>query len=302
MDLTEIDHIAAEQRGLITYDQAIEALGRRRKERWVAAGRLVPIQPKVWRLAGAPNTWKQQLLAAQLSSRGRVTHRPGAHLWGLLRGTSVVEVSAPIRRNPRLFAPAIVHRIVDLEDSSPVELDGFLVSDPARTIVDLGLVVPPHLVADALSVGLTRGLVTLDDAWQIRARLSKCGRNGVGVLDAVLRERSDQPGVEESVLEERMLRLLRRGGLPGPVLQHEIWSGGRLVARVDLAYPAAKLAIELDGYGHHSSPEAFQRDRTRQNELVDLGWTVLRFTWNDVVRRPDEVLATIGRALRRAAA
>ncbi len=50
------------------------------------------------------------------------------------------------------------------------------------------------------------------------------------------------------------------------------------------------------------SPDAFQHDRTRQNHLVALGWTVLRFTWADVVHRPDHVAQTILRAVRRLAA
>ena len=59
------------------------------------------------------------------------------------------------------------------------------------------------------------------------------------------------------------------------------------------------MAIEVDGYEHHSSPEAFQRDRTRQNRLVALGWTVLRFTWDDVVKRPAMVAQTIRDAVNR---
>jgi very-short-patch-repair endonuclease len=34
-------------------------------------------------------------------------------------------------------------------------------------------------------------------------------------------------------------------------------------------------------------------DLARQNRLVTLGWTVLRFTWEQVVRRPGDVAATL---------
>ena len=90
---------------------------------------------------------------------------------------------------------------------------------------------------------------------------------------------------EESELEKRFTALARRHGLPPLELQHEVWAAGRFVARIDAAYPELKLAIEVDGFEHHSTPDAFQRDRTRQNRLVALGWTVLRFTWADVVKR-----------------
>ena len=82
--------------------------------------------------------------------------------------------------------------------------------------------------------------------------------------------------------------LVRQYELMAPAFQHEVWHGGRFIARIDCAYPDRKLAIEVDGFEHHSSPEAFQRDRTRQNRLVALGWTVLRFTWHDVVHRPSD--------------
>jgi very-short-patch-repair endonuclease len=61
------------------------------------------------------------------------------------------------------------------------------------------------------------------------------------------------------------------------------------------------IAIEVDGWAFHHSPERFQRDRTRQNDLVALGWTVLRFTWGDLVERPGYVVAAIRRQLAAAA-
>ena len=50
------------------------------------------------------------------------------------------------------------------------------------------------------------------------------------------------------------------------------------------------------------SGDRFQRDRTKSNELVRRGWTVLRFTWTDLVERPARVVATITATLARLAA
>lgn len=52
---------------------------------------------------------------------------------------------------------------------------------------------------------------------------------------------------------------------------------------------------------HHTDVDRFQRDRSRQNTLVGLGWTVLRFTWADLVERPRYVIATIRRHVARTA-
>jgi very-short-patch-repair endonuclease len=56
------------------------------------------------------------------------------------------------------------------------------------------------------------------------------------------------------------------------------------------------VAIEIDGWAWHSAPDRFQRDRTKQNDL--LGWTVLRFTWFDLSQNPDDVIRRVRAALR----
>jgi very-short-patch-repair endonuclease len=60
-------------------------------------------------------------------------------------------------------------------------------------------------------------------------------------------------------------------------LQHRVRIDGRSY-RIDLAYPEVMLAIEYDGWEHHRTRSAFDRDRARGNRLEILGWTVLRFT------------------------
>jgi very-short-patch-repair endonuclease len=298
VDLEALDRVAAGQHGLVTSAQAIELLGRSRTYRWGREGRLVAVQPGVWRLLGSPSSWHQDLLAAQLSSGGLASHRAATELWGMLRPTGHVDVAVSWKRQPRLRPPAVVHRSVDLDPDDGVVRGGHRVTDPVRTIVDLGLVVPPELVADALSNALSKRLLLLEHVQRLRAELSKCGRTGVGIIGEILERRWPELNTEESVLEGRLLGILRDHELPMPTTQFEVWHGGRFVARIDLAYPDALVAVELDGFEHHSTPEAFQRDRARQNDLVALGWMVLRFTWQDVARRPLEVIDSIRSALR----
>jgi hypothetical protein len=298
MDIRALDEVARAQYGVVTSTQAIQHLGPSRKDRWVRLGHLVAVQPRVFRMAGSPVTWLQQLAAAQLSSNGLVSHRAAAEAWGLVRMQEHVEVAVEWKRQPRLWSPATVHRLVDLGQATAVTRLGLRMTDPVRTIVDLGLVLPPVGVSDALSTALGRHLLTISDLRRLRLELSRCGRTGVGIVGQILDERWPA-GTEESALEGRILRLLRQHHVPEPVVQHEVWHAGRLVARIDLAYPALRLAIEVDGFEHHSNPDAFQRDRTRQNDLIALGWTVLRFTWEDVVRRPQEVVDAVRREIRR---
>jgi very-short-patch-repair endonuclease len=70
-----------------------------------------------------------------------------------------------------------------------------------------------------------------------------------------------------------------------------------MIARVDLAYPDARLAIEVDGHAFHSSRRDWQRDRHRQNALIRLGWRVYRVTWEDATRRPRQVVSDVAALL-----
>jgi very-short-patch-repair endonuclease len=73
----------------------------------------------------------------------------------------------------------------------------------------------------------------------------------------------------------------------------------RRVIVVDLADRARRLIIEGDSYTHHGTRAAFRADCDRYNELVAAGWTVLRFTWEHVMLRPDRVIDLIKETVAR---
>jgi hypothetical protein len=103
-----------------------------------------------------------------------------------------------------------------------------------------------------------------------------------------------EPGHEpESPLELRVLALLRKAGLPRPVCQHEVRDRGSLIARLDLAYPDVKLAIEADGARYHSSLPDWRTDLRRRNALTSRGWRILHVTWSDLETRPREIVAEV---------
>jgi very-short-patch-repair endonuclease len=95
-------------------------------------------------------------------------------------------------------------------------------------------------------------------------------------------------------METRLRLVLVLGGPPAPVVQFEV-PGAR--ARLDLAYARARLGIEYDG-DHHRDQRQFRSDTARDNRLRLLGWTVVRFTADDVLRHPERVVAQVRVALR----
>jgi len=281
---------AAAQHGLITYKQAPACgLGEDTLRRWARTGRAERVRPGVYRLGGAPDTWEQRLLALALSTGGVASHRAAGALWGLgdWRDLEVTVIGEARRRGK-----GEVHRSGDLERRHVTKRHGIDVTSPMRTLVDLGAVVEEHEVADALEralIGRVCSVVAVERALDDVARK---GRDGAGVIRAVLDERALGQARPDGLLEARMARLMREHGLPEARFQYRV---GRFT--VDFAYPERLVAIEVDGHEVHGTPSALQRDLARQNALVTKGWTVLRFTWLDVVRRPEQVAATISLAL-----
>jgi hypothetical protein len=106
----------------------------------------------------------------------------------------------------------------------------------------------------------------------------------------------------ESPPESRLRVNLVLGGLD-PIPQYDVrGADGRWLARVDLAFPSARVAIEYDGRVVHSQLDVFNRDRQRRNALVGAGWVVLRYTAEDLRLRPHEIVAEVRRAVLAAAA
>jgi very-short-patch-repair endonuclease len=93
--------------------------------------------------------------------------------------------------------------------------------------------------------------------------------------------------------ERRLHRILKQAGIRGWVPNMTVTTLNGQRFEIDVAFPAVRLAIEVDGYAYHSDDGRFQGDRTRQNALIASGWRVLRFTWADLDRRPHEVVRQI---------
>ncbi len=72
---------------------------------------------------------------------------------------------------------------------------------------------------------------------------------------------------------------------------------GRGHMEVDFLCADARIAIELDGGQHLASPEAYRRDRRKDQLLQENGYFVLRFLAEDLGTCLDTVLDTIQRAL-----
>ena len=293
---TALEVAALGQHGLFTAKQALElgvsasALHRRSTN-----GVWERVEPGVYRVAPYEPGWVQQLHAACLSAESGLvaSHRAAACLWrldGVVPG--LVELSAPRECGYRRHT---VHHVRDLAAVDMAAIDGIPTTTLARTLVDLGAVVDDDVLERAVESAFRQGLSQARLRWRLEA-LGGRGRPGPAALRRVLDRRLAGTAATESELETRFLQLIRSSELPPPIRQFVVQHDGRFVARLDFAYPDRRLAIELDGYATHAERATFDRDRTRQNQLVLMGWTVLRFTWADVTERPEAVVASVQEA------
>jgi hypothetical protein len=170
--------------------------------------------------------------------------------------------------------------------------DGVPVTSVTRSLVDLVDEVSRLDGVWAVDDALRRHLVTRKE---ITRQLGD-RRGGKGVVRSRVAEAD---GAAESILETAGRLTLADAGVRLPVPQYPVFCGDVLIARLDGAYPDVHLGIEFDGAGVHSTPDALFRDRARQNALHELGWTLLRFTWWDVVHDPKGFAASVRRALAR---
>jgi very-short-patch-repair endonuclease len=295
-----VHELARRQSTLVTRGDVLGAGGNDSLiARRLADGRWQHLHEGVYLVGLGPPTWLQRMLAACLAGgpTAVASHRAAALLWELdgVRG-SIVEVTVAMATRSRIRR-AVVHRSRRLDDADVTVHRGVPVTTVERTLADLGRYVPPAVVEMALESALRRRLTTEERLWTFLGSPGARRRPGVGRLRRVLAARS--PGrAAGSPAEVALLRCLRARGLPDPVRQHPIPLRDGTTAVVDLAWPAARLAVEWDGFEVHSGRRAFSADLQRQNALLDVGYQLRRFTGDAVRRHPDQVATIVARALR----
>jgi very-short-patch-repair endonuclease len=114
------------------------------------------------------------------------------------------------------------------------------------------------------------------------------GRPGSRSLRAALRSHLPQLAQTLSALEERFVELCERAAIPMPEINAQI---GRM--RVDALWREPRVAVELDGVAAHGSWAQIKRDRQRETALRAKGFQVVRYTWDQVTKQREIVIADL---------
>ncbi len=222
--------------------------------------------------------------------RGVLSHCTAAELLGLAtllppdRLHLTVPHGAKVRELPRVS--------YHWRDLAPEEVDGVRTS-LVRTVLDC-----------AASLPFAEGLALADSALRCgrvsRGRLQEAlvGSRMHGVATARAVVAAADPGAANP-FESALRAALLTAGISGFATQMTIRTP-LLTARVDLADTSRQIVAEADSYAHHGASRAdFADDCRRYNELVRAGWTVLRFSWEDVMFHPELVARTVREVQRR---
>jgi very-short-patch-repair endonuclease len=174
-----------------------------------------------------------------------------------------------------------------------------LLTSAARTVVDLARYDGAEQGLVAAEWALARQYATRDQLLEVMSRSAQWP--GIRRVEAVVTE-ADQRA--ESVFESVSRWRLARSGLPRPEIQAELGP-----YRVDFLWRAHRTIGEADGMakylGADAAPEQVRElvraEKKRHSALVDAGWEVVRWLWDEIWFTPEVVSERVRAAFARAA-
>ena len=279
MDLVEV---VRRRGGLATRAELVQACSRVEVDRALRTGALVRVAHGRYTLAGlAEAPARAHAVNGVLS----LTSAALFHGWEVLRTPEETHVLLPRKRriSPARRTGVVVHR----GDLAPGDRAGIATSKLLTLTQCLRQL--PYDEALAVADSALRagdGALLLRVAQDVRG----AGSDQVRAVAAAARREAANPF--ESGLRSIALRVPRLAVEPQVVIRSaHVW------ARPDLVDARLRVVLEADSYEWHGDRAGFRKDIRRYTLLTAEGWAVLRFTWEDVMFRPDWVRRVIARAV-----
>jgi hypothetical protein len=164
-----------------------------------------------------------------------------------------------------------------LADDEVIVLRGVPVTTPARTALDLARRYSVERAVAAIDALANATRLKPAEIDELVGRYR--GHRGIALARDSLRL---VDAGAESPRETWLRLLLIRNGFPPPITQFVVRDEfGQVIARLDMAWPDLKIAIEYEGDHHRTDRRQFNRDIRRVDALTELGWVVIRVTAED---------------------
>lgn len=198
-------------------------------------------------------------------------------------------------------------------------VDGLPVTGIARTAVDVALTTPfaaalPVVDGALRQLALGIGALTADPTHERDLVRDQRVVNAVrSLLLRTLAEAGGTPGRQrarraigagdpaaENGFESCSRARLLLAGLPRPDVGYPVMGDDGRWYWADLAWPQLRVLAEADGRVKYTDLSAVYAEKVRQEALERAGWIVVRWTWHELARTPEVVVARVAAALERA--
>ncbi len=196
--------------------------------------------------------------------------------------------AAHLGRSHRFTHFRLIRRAVPAEHW--VESDGLRRTTPAMTAVDVSPIQGPGLIDAFMRTARDTAAALREITSSLTATPYRVGNR---LRQTVVNRTTTIPWSE---LERMLHDLFDNAGIRGWAANEPLVIDGERL-HPDARFDDERLVVEADGFAFHSDRHSFIQDRRRQNRLLLAGWRVLRFTWDDLTTRPQEVVAEVKAAL-----
>jgi hypothetical protein len=259
----------------------------------------------VFRMAGAPITWRSNCYAATRAATppSAITDYAAAGLYELPRARNdIVEIMC--RRWKRTQKPGlIVHETTRLSEQDITVVDGISVVTAELLIMRLAARKPvPDVIERNIQAARRKRLITYDSMVETFERLRRRGLPGVKALAVSLERWNPNSKATESEMETLLIQVLRSHGLPEPVTQFVVLDEfGNFVARTDAGIPQWSITIEYQSWQEHSDEFQIAADDRRRNQIIAAGYRPLHARYDDLKNGGHQLVDEIRRTARRSA-
>lgn len=246
----------------------------------------------VYRLGPEPSVWLEKLDAAIVAAgpSAVVSHRAAYVLWGLDGiDALLVEITVPYGCAP---VPSGVIRHRTRREMAREIVQGLPVTSVSRSLLDSARYLPVPVLVKGIDSALRRELTSLSRLWETARNQGGRGVPGSGKFRRALAH-VDDSGRTGSPAEAAILLEMRRHGIPDSTPQWEVLAPSGRRYLVDFGWPNRAKGVEIDGLDAHSGSERLERDLIRQNDLMDAGVDLRRFTARRVRNDPAAVVEEI---------
>lgn len=286
-----IAQIAGHQRGLVARRQLLAAGVARSSIAMLAAqGRLLSVHRGVYAVGHASPAPLARETAALLAVRegAVVSHLSAAALWGMVaRADETIHVTVP--RSAGATRPGVtVHRARSLRPADVRIHLGLPVTCPARVLLEIAPTVTARTLELAYDRALVERILTRAEVAELVTRA--VGHSGGRSVRRLLE--SACTTVTRSEAEERVLALIRAGGLPTPAVNARVCG-----YEVDFWWPGHRVVLEVDGFRYHGTRRAFEHDRRKGATLAAAGIVTTRVTWRQLESEQMAVVVRLAQAL-----